>query len=67
MRLKKTLLFLGLSFFTSPNLFAHSANSVLGNLHIHSSDIIALAIIIFLLSGKSLMILISNKFFREGE
>ena len=67
MKLKQTLLFLGIFVITSSNLYAHSANSVIGNIHIHPSEVIAAAIIIFLLSANRLMGLIPNKFFERGE
>ncbi len=66
MKLEQTLLFLSLSLFASSNLYAHSVNSFIGNIHIHPSEVIA-AVIIFLLSGNRLMVLISNKFFKKGE
>ena len=67
MKLKQTLLFLGLSLFASSNLYAHSLNSVIGSIHIHPSEVIAAAIIIFLFSAKRLMVLIPNRFFKIGE
>jgi len=67
MKLKQTLLFLGIFVITSSNLYAHSVNSVIGNMHIHHSEVIAVAITIFLLSANRLMGLIQNKFFERGE